>query len=414
MKTDVIVLGAGIIGVSAALHLQKKGRKVVLVDRRGIGEETSSGNAGMLVRAGIRPYHFPKDPVLLARSITKQFGGFNYHPQFLLTHFPWLISYAWHSRAQSIEQISADMLPLIETCVTEHQALALEAGAQKLLHAAGWLTVYRSEKSFRRAVAAAQGMAKKYNLDFDVIERQQLAARFPIKVDKLQGGLYWRDPYSCSNPESLVKAYGALFERNGGVFIRADARNVTGQANQWRLSTPSTSIEAKEIVVALGAWSKEIYEPLGYRFPMVDKRGYHMHYKSSLPDSFHTPVTDMDHGYVLAPMEQGLRMTTGVELAARDAPYTPVQLKRLETIAKDIVDLGQRADSTAWMGTRPCFADMRPIVGAAQNHAGLWFCFGHNHVGFSVGPGCGKLLAEMMTGDTLFMNPLPFSPNRFS
>ena len=125
------------------------------------------------------------------------------------------------------------------------------------------------------------------------------------------------------------------------------------------------------------------------------------------------PVLDADDGYVLAPMTRGIRLTTGAEFARRDTPPTPVQIEQTEPIARKLFPLGERLDTKPWMGCRPCLPDMLPIVGKAPRHERLWFDFGHQHHGFTLGPVCGRLLAEMMTGETPFTDPAPYRPDRF-
>jgi D-amino-acid dehydrogenase len=125
------------------------------------------------------------------------------------------------------------------------------------------------------------------------------------------------------------------------------------------------------------------------------------------------PVVDTEKGYVIAPMQGRLRLTTGVEIARRDAPPTGIQLERVERIAKPLFGLGARVDPKPWLGMRPCTPDMRPVIGAAPRHPGLWFAFGHNHHGLTLGPVTGRLLAEMMTGATPFTDARPYRPERF-
>jgi D-amino-acid dehydrogenase len=112
-------------------------------------------------------------------------------------------------------------------------------------------------------------------------------------------------------------------------------------------------------------------------------------------------------------MAAGIRLTTGAEFARRDAPPTPVQMERSLPAAREIFPLGEPAESGVWLGRRPCLPDMLPIVGPAPRHQGLWLDFGHHHLGFTLGPVTGRLLAEMMTGETPFTDPAPYSADRF-
>jgi D-amino-acid dehydrogenase len=146
---------------------------------------------------------------------------------------------------------------------------------------------------------------------------------------------------------------------------------------------------------------------------MGHKRGYHRHYANATPTPLQRPVLDAERGYVLAPMARGVRLTTGAELGAVDTPQTPVQLQRVEPIARGLVALGDAVDAQPWMGARPCLPDMLPVIGAAPRHPGLWCAFGHGHQGFTLGPVTGRLLAEMMVGAPTVVAPEPFRLERF-
>jgi D-amino-acid dehydrogenase len=167
------------------------------------------------------------------------------------------------------------------------------------------------------------------------------------------------------------------------------------------VQTTQGEVRADNVVVALGPWADVITSRLGYRLPLAVKRGYHMHYAPAPGTQLNHPVLDADGGYVLVPMARGIRLTTGAELAHRDAPKTPVQLN------------AERVDAEPWLGARPCTPDMLPIIGPAPRHAGMWFAFGHAHHGLTLGPITGRLIAEMMAGETPIVNACPFRPERF-
>ena len=170
---------------------------------------------------------------------------------------------------------------------------------------------------------------------------------------------------------------------------------------------------AREAVVALGPWSDLVFAPLGYSIPLSVKRGYHLHLKPRGNAVLNHPVLDADQGFLLAPMDRGIRVTTGVEFVRRDAPPTPVQVERALPKAHALFPLGEPVDARPWMGARPCLPDMLPVIGKAPRHQGLWFDFGHQHHGLTLGPVTGRLLAEMMTGQTPFADPGPFAVERF-
>jgi len=170
-------------------------------------------------------------------------------------------------------------------------------------------------------------------------------------------------------------------------------------------------VRAAHAVIALGPWADTLTRRLGYRLPLFVKRGYHRHYAcDAMPNM---PMLDVERGALLAPMARGLRITTGAEFARQDAPATPVQLLRAEASARELVRLGHPVEADPWLGSRPCTADMKPILGAAPRHPGLWFNFGHAHQGFTLGPVTGRLLAELISGETPFVDPAPYLAQRF-
>ena len=181
----------------------------------------------------------------------------------------------------------------------------------------------------------------------------------------------------------------------------------------WQVRTEAGPVEAAEVVVALGAAAGQVTGPLGYAPPIFGKRGYHMHYGLRGNAVLHRPILDTESGFLLAPMRAGIRLTTGAEFARTDAPPTPVQLERAEPVARALLPLADRVESTPWMGVRPCTPDMLPIIGPLPGQAGAWCAFGHAHQGLTLGPTTGRLLAEMMTGEAPFVSPEPYRAERF-
>jgi D-amino-acid dehydrogenase len=150
---------------------------------------------------------------------------------------------------------------------------------------------------------------------------------------------------------------------------------------------------------------------LGYRFPLFAKRGYHRHYTGGQAPRL--SLLDADGGLVIAPMQRGVRITTGAEFARLDAPPTPVQLARAHALASELLDLPQPVEPEPWLGARPCTADMLPVIGPAPRHRGLWFNFGHAHQGFTLGPVSGRLLAELIEGAQPLVDLAPYAAQRF-
>jgi len=410
-STDVIVLGAGIVGVSTALALQQRGHAVCLVDRQAPGRATSYGNAGIIQREAVRPYAFPRAWQALIRVAARRGNDVNYHLRALPSLVPALARY-WHASAPArYAGTVAAYSALIRHCLDEHAPWIERAGAQDLVRKTGWLEAYRTDAAFDQAARAATAVATDHALDHALLDRRGLAAAEPALRNVLAGAIHWRDPWTVTDPGELVARYADLFTRQGGTFCHGDAATLRASGTGWQVSTSDGVVEAAHAVIALGPWAADLTARLGYRLPLFVKRGYHRHYGAEAMPS--KPVLDSENGVLLAPMRQGLRVTTGAEFAHREAPPTPVQSERAEELAAQLVRLGDPVEATPWMGARPCVADMLPVVGRAPRHAGLWFHFGHGHQGLTLGPATARLLAEVFDGEPPCVEPAPYDPRRF-
>ena len=411
-RTDAIVLGAGIVGTSIALHLAKRGMSVALVDRAAVGEQTSYGNAGIIEGNTIFPPAFPSDFSALARIALKRASEANYHLSFLPQALPWLMAFRAASRPDRLVETARLIRPLFARAVAEHEVLMAESGAAKYLRKTGWLKIYRSERAFK-ALQREFDLAAQFGLPLQALDGAGALALEPSLLPVFDHAVFWPQAASVSNPLAVTRAYAARFTALGGVTLIGDARSLHRAGNGWRVETNEGGIDAPQVVVALGPWASELLKPLGVKLPLMVKRGYHRHFQVKGNASLSRPVLDAGVGYVITPMEQGIRLTTGVEFAARDAPPTPVQFDRLMPKARELFPLGEQADDKTWLGARPCFPDSRPVIGRAPGIGGLWLAIGHAHWGLTLGPATGRLIAEMMTGATPFCDPAPYQATRF-
>lgn len=412
MKSDTIVLGAGIVGTSVALNLALSGAKVTLIDRRGPGEETSYGNAGLVERASIYPVAFPREFGAILDVALKRNPGANYHWSALPGLVRWMYAYWCASSPAGVLRYARTIERLLAFSLSEHERLAALAGAGHYFREGGWLKLYRSEAGLAHERDEFP-LARECGLTPREISVEEALGLEPHLRPVFRGAVLWSDPHSVSSPGGVTKAYADYFLRLGGTIVQADARALAPIPGGWRAVTRDGGVDGVNAVVALGPWAPDVLRSLGLRLPLAVKRGYHMHY--GVPDgaSLSRPVLDEEGGYVITPMEQGIRLTTGVEFARRDARKTPVQLEWTEPRARELFPLGPRLEAEPWMGCRPAFPDMLPAIGPAPGRPGLWLAIGHQHLGFTLGPATGRLIAEMMSGAVPFTDPAPFSPARF-
>jgi D-amino-acid dehydrogenase len=236
----------------------------------------------------------------------------------------------------------------------------------------------------------------------------------PNLAPVFRGAVHWPDVASISNPLAVTRRYARRFSSLGGIFLNGDAQSLRRSAGCWRIDAAGGAVDAEAAVVALGPWAPDLLEPRGINLPLAVKRGYHRHFHPQGNSGLNRPVVDIENGYAMTPMEQGIRVTTGAEFAPRDAEPTPVQFDRVLPAAEELLSLGEPVEEQPWLGSRPCFPDSMPVIGRAPGHPGLWLAYGHGHMGLTLGPVTGRLLAEMMTGATPFCDPAPYAAERFS
>ena len=328
LKADVLVLGAGMVGVGAALHLLKRGRDVILVERHELaGEETSYGNAGIIESASVFPYMFPRDLAEIARYALNRAPQVRYRPVDLPAFMPWLYRYFAASAPDRALRGAMAVLPLIQRSLIEHELLMNEADVPELLQRRGWIKLFRSESTLGKAMREFE-RARQYGVEGELLDPAAIARREPNLTGEFAGAIHLPGPGFVPDPGGLAKAYAELFTRKGGRFLRADAATLEQVSGGWRVGGKGSNGKgdaavAREAVVALGPWSDLVFRPLGYSIPLSVKRGYHLHLAPRGNAVLQHPVLDADQGFLLAPMNRGIRLTSGVEFANRDAPASP-------------------------------------------------------------------------------------------
>ncbi|MDH0864725.1 FAD-binding oxidoreductase [Mitsuaria sp. GD03876] len=411
MAQEILVLGAGMVGTCTALELQLRGHRVTLVDRRTPGRETSYGNAGAIQREAVEPYAMPRDWRSLLSVVFKRGLDVNYHPRGLLAAWPQLLRY-WQASAPGEHlKIGRQHATLIAHCTSEHERLMSLAGAHDLVRRNGLLLIYRSRRALDDALRHSQRLSDDYGTSFSALDTGGVAGLEPGFKTALAGAVHWRDSWSVSDPGELVERYASAFKQRGGRVLLGDADSLRPCGAGWTVDTRDGPVQGGQVVLALGPWMGPFARRLGYRWPLFVKRGYHRHFTGGA--LLHHTTLDAERGYVMSPQRRGLRITSGAEIACLNAAPTPRQLDGATAEARGLLELGQAVEAQPWMGGRPCCADMKPIIGAAPMHRGLWVNCGHGHHGFSLGPASGRLLADLMDGVKPYLDDEAFSPLRF-
>ncbi|UPJ50566.1 FAD-binding oxidoreductase [Bradyrhizobium sp. 200] len=409
-KTDVVVLGAGIVGVSTAYAARQRGMSVVLVDRRAPGSETSYGNAGIISSGSISPLNNPSLWKALPKYLTNRHAALRWNPLWAVRNAGWVARFLADTAASRFKPRATALHGLIGASAKLHREWIVKAEAGHRIRETGWLKAWRGD-----AVAAAkdeQAMLAEYGIACELLDRQAISALEPGIVPVYKVGLLHTETASVDSPGAVVKAYARMFAGSGGEVRQADVKAIAPAGDGWRVMLADGEILARHVVVALGPWSADILRPLGYRVPLASERGYHREFKPNPARPLHRPIYDIDGGFIMTPMEQGIRITSGVELTDRDAPSSFAQLDQVAPLARGVVEFGD-AVGDVWRGARPTLPDGLPMIGAAPRHAGLWLAFGNQHIGFTTGPATGAAIAAMIGGAPPPFDVAPFAPDRY-
>lgn len=393
---EILVLGAGMIGVSTALAFQERGHAVTLLDRRAAGQEASYGNAGFISADSTEPYPLPRNLKTLAAFGLGLRNDVTYDLRAVLRMAPALWQYLRHSRPDRVAEQARTYAEMARRSTAAHQRLIDAAGLGNLVRRSGYYEIRRDPRTAEAEARDAQALGRDYNVSPEILSGAELCRREPAIISEVGGAIWWPQTWLCADPGALVEGYAELFRNRGGTWAQGDATTLEQVSGGWRVQSDGGPISAEHVVVAMGAWSPKLLARFGYKIPMVYKRGYHAHFDA--PRGLGASIMDGDNAVVLTSMNKGLRLATGAALVDMSAPADTRQITRGAKGVSDIIELGPRIAEPQWYGTRPFMPDMLPVVGAAPKHKGLWCHFGHGHLGFTKGPASADLLVQAFEG----------------
>ena len=388
---EVLVLGAGMVGVTTGLALQARGHQVTIVERGVPGRETSYGNAGLIQTEAVEPYAMPLAPSALIQIAMGRGYDVKWNVPGLLSQLNAVWTYAINSLPAGHRRATVTWGKLIRQSTERHAPLISAAGADNIIRRDGYIEVHRTPARMDKARVTAQRFLDQFGVEARLMDGKALRALEPSIKIEVEGATHWADAWTCSDPGGLVAAYAALFERQGGRIVNADAGDLHRAGDAWRVDDYS----GDHALVALGPWSPMLLHRFGLTVPMVFKRGYHRHYHmETLPNH---PIADFGNSVVLSPMRRGLRIATAAELTSHPR-LTPPQLKHGEKAARELFDIGAPVEAEPWTGRRPCIPDMLPVIGRVPDQPNLWAHFGHGHQGFTLGPVTADIIADEIDG----------------
>ena len=408
----IIVIGAGIVGVSVALHLQRRGIGVTLVDRDAPGEGASFGNAGVLAACSMLPVPVPgllaKVPAMLVNPGSPLFLRWRYLPRLL----PWLLPYLRNATASRVAPIIAGIANIVTDTVAEHQLLAKGTGAERWLKSHDYVFIYRRSADIR-ADNFARTVRREHGFEAREIGRDELLDLAPGLGPDYTAGLYYTNHGFCANPGAYVKDLAGHFVAQGGILECAEVTAIHSQSVPVEVVAQGRTFTGDQVVIAAGAHSARLAAMVGVRFPLEAERGYHVEFEASNRTP-KVPMMVSDKKLVVAPMAGGLRLAGLAEFGGLDAPESAAPIRLIHKVAKNVFPDLRFEKATPWLGARPTTTDCLPVIGARADQPNVSYAFGHHHIGLTAGPKTGRLLAALIAREPLNMDIAPYHPDRFN
>ena len=394
----IAVVGAGIVGISCALHLQRLGASVTVIDRQEPGDvdAASYGNGGVLARCSVVPVATPgilkKAPSMLFNADGPLFMRWSYQPRLL----PFLIPYLRSSKRDSVEHIARNLAPLLFDSVDEHRALAQGTGAERWVRSCEYMFLYGNRDAYEND-SFGWGLRREHGFEWDELEGDAVRERNPALSPHYGFAASMKDHGIIVKPGNYVADLAKAFSAAGGDLVRADIKQVQPVDDGVVLKTDGGDVKAERVVVAGGVWSDVLAAPLGANVPLESERGYHLEL-TNVNKELTNAVMDTARKFVATPMDGSIRLAGVVEFGGRHAPPSKGPANLLERGAKALMPDLEYETKRSWMGHRPAPVDSLPIIGPAPASDKVFFAYGHHHVGLTSGPKTGRIVAQHVMG----------------
>ena len=412
-EDPVTVIGAGIVGICCALSLIEKGAKVRLLDRDAPGQATSYGNAGVISPWSCVPQSLPGLWKNIPRWLLDPEGPIAMRPSYLLKAAPWALKFLRAGRPDRVAAISDAMAELNRPCLDLYRHHLAGTGHEDVLRESCYVHAYR-----KAAEADLTGLAwrlrEKHGAPVEAVSGAALREIEPDLSEDYQAAILVKDQARAASPGRLGAVLADKVRRGGGEIARAAVHRLVPQDDGgWRLTTDLGDIVSRRVVMAAGAWSTRLLEPLGVKLPLEPERGYHLEFRDPGVKLNHS-VMEVGAKFVASSMEGGLRSAGTAEFAGLEAPPDYRRARIFKRLTKRMLPGLNTEDAAEWMGARPSFPDSLPCIGEIPSRPGLYAAFGHSHYGMSMAPMTGRIVADLATGTVPNLDLSPFALGRFN
>ena len=406
----IAVIGAGIQGVCNALYLQKKGFEVTLFDKHEPGNSASYGNAGHFSPyASVslnRPDVLLDVPAMLLSSRGPLALKWNYVPKMI----PWFVRFLLNCSKKKMMHTAKYMHQILDIAIPAFDELFEEVDIKGLIEKKGIL--YILDKSNLKSRELEINMRNELGVEQQVLTQKEIHDLEPNIKKFYHGGVFYSYARHARDPKKILLKLFDLFLQKGGKFLKINVKDIDFDEEKPVLRSEAQRFVFDKLVIACGAFSKKLTDQLHESVPLDTERGYHVHFKG-FDHLISRPVVYSNRGFGMTPMDQGLRVVGTVEFGGLNNPLSKSRIKNLVLNAKDMLD-GLPEHEDEWLGFSPTLPDFLPVIGPSKNYKNVYYCFGHHHLGWTLGAISGKIIAKMIAEEKTNLDLQPYSSLRFS
>ncbi len=410
-NSKIGIVGAGIQGISNALFLQKKGFDVTIFDRDDPGSPVASyGNAGHFSPYACvlmnRPDILLDVPAMLLSSTGPLALKWNYVPKMM----PWLLQFIKNCTKKKMMHTAKNMHQILDLALSAYDELFENIDLNGLVEKKGILYIWNNRGLKSRELEIK--VRNELGVDQQLVSPKEIHDLEPNIKPFYHGGVYYKFGRHARNPKKILLKLFDLFLKKNGKFLKMNVQEINHEEEKPVVKTETQKYIFDKLVIACGAFSKKLTDNLGEKIPLDTERGYHVHFKNC-DHLLSRPVIFQNRGFGITPMEQGLRVVGTVEFGGLKNPPSRPRIKNLVNNAKYMLgDLPEHKDE--WLGFRPTLPDFLPVIGPSKNYKNIFYCFGHHHLGWTLGPISGKIIAGMIAKENTNLNLNPYKSTRFN
>ncbi len=420
MRERTVVIGGGIVGVSVALHLQKAGLAVLLLDKAEPGRGCSYGNLGGIAVTEVAPLALPGHILRGPLWLIDPLAPLTIRPRALPGLLPWLIRFATSARRRRVEAIARALAALMARALEDHRALMAEAGITEMLSATDAIAIFESEAQRARehyglALRKRNGWPCREVSGAELCELEPALAP-AVEAGRIACGVVYTGWRHIADPFAMVRAYVALFEARGGEVRVGEAVGFRACRGVRRVAAvrlkDGQEIAADRVVIAAGVGARALAVALGDPVPLIAERGYHT--MIAAPGlRLERMVMVPGHGFGMTPMAEGLRIGGSMELTNTHIPPNFARVRVLVDKARRLLPNLAQTEGPMWAGERPALPDSLPVISRATAFENAYYAFGHGHLGLTLAPTTGRLIAALATGQEPALDMQPYDVARF-